>query len=392
MKVLFVSGYDLNGTNANVLCFKSVIEKIKEYNDIKIDVLGISIFNEKSKKSWKNNPLTFIKRIMHWPVVEPDAIKKCQKLLLNYNLSEYDYIVVSHKPYESVLAILKLKHKFSNAQIYLYELDPMTNEIDKENGLGRYLFFLSIFKEKMMFKKVDRIFHMESNRSKYTTLNYKTYFKKFSYLDIPLLNLEAIKAETKTQRNPNEIKFIYTGILNKVYRNPEYTLLLLNKLDNFDVNTKFIFDFFSKGNCEDIIRKYCDNKSFVQHGYVDNEILNMYFNDADFLINIGNHYSNMLPSKLLTYISKGKPIIHFSSKKNDPCIPYLNKYRLSLIIREYDSLEYNSDKLFNFIHQNVGCHINYTEIQQTFIKNTAKWSAEQIVSKMREDYYIRDKG
>lgn len=391
MKVLFVSGYDLNGTNANVLCFRNVIEKIDKYNDIIIDVLGNSIFNEKSKKSWKTDPLTFVKRIIHWPAVDPNAIKKCKKLLLNYNLSEYDYIVVSHKPYESVLAILKLKHKFLNAQIYLYELDPMTNEIDKKNGLGRYLFFLSIFKEKKMYKKVDRIFHMESNRSKYTTQKYKTYFKKFSYLDIPLLNFEATKAKTKTQRSYNEVKFIYTGILNRVYRNPEYTLLLLNQLDNYDVKTKFIFNFFSKGDCEDIISKYCDNKSFVQHGYVDNDILNMYFNDADFLINIGNHYSNMLPSKLLTYISKGKPIIHFSSKKDDPCLPYLDKYGPALIIQEYESLEKNLIKLFDFVHQNIGKCVNYNDILEKFVKNTAEWSAKQIISQMRKDYVNGDK-
>ena len=33
MKVLFVSGYDLNGTNANVLCFRNVIEKIDKYKN-----------------------------------------------------------------------------------------------------------------------------------------------------------------------------------------------------------------------------------------------------------------------------------------------------------------------------------------------------------------------
>lgn len=390
MKILFISGYELNSTNANATCLRTVIDKMNGYNDINIDILGESIFDSNNIRSWKNNLLVFIKRIIFWPAVEPDAVKKCKFLLQKYNLSIYDYVIVPHKPYEAVLAVIKLKSKFSNAKIYLYELDPMTNEIDKRNGIGKYLFFLSILKEKKMYNNMDRIFHMECNRKKYTVYKYKPYFKKFRYLDLPLINSNP--SEEKQSKINNKIRFVYSGVLNKVYRNPLYMLSLLDNLDKFDTTSEFTFDFFSKGNCEDKIKKYCNNnKSFIQHGYVDQDILDNYLINSDFLINVGNRYSDMLPSKLITYISKGKPIIHFSSKKDDPCLPYLDKYELSLVIQESDSLEKNLLKIFNFVHQNIGKSINYNLILKKFIKNTPEWSAKKIIFQMKQDYINGDK-
>lgn len=390
MKILFVSGYELNSTNANASCLKTVIEKMNNYEGNDIDVLDKSIFDETNIKSWKNNPLTFIKRILYWPAIDPDAVKKCKKLLQNYNLSTYDYVVVPHKPYEAVLAVINLKKRFSNAKIYLYELDPMTNEIDKKNGIGKHLFFLSILKEKRMYDKVDRIFHMECNRKKYTSSSYKLYFEKFRYLDFPLISYDT--SVIKVSENPDVKRFVYSGALDKVYRNPAYMLMLLDKLDNFDINTKFAFCFFTKGNCESNIEKYCNkNKSFIQHGYVEQNTLQTYLKNSDFLINIGNHYSDMIPSKLFTYISKGKPIIHFSSKKDDPCIPYLEQYGLALIIQESEPLEKNLIRLFDFVHQNIGKSVNFNDILKKFDKNTAEWSAKQIISQMRKDYANGDK-
>ena len=47
----------------------------------------------------------------------------------------------------------------------------------------------------------------------------------------------------------------------------------------------------------------------------------------------------MLPSKLLSYIETGMPILHIQKQENDACIEYLNKYELAAVIRENDQVE-----------------------------------------------------
>lgn len=384
MNVLFVSGYELESPNANSMCLCKIIDEMKNYGDLSVDIIGDSIF-ENEELSWKSSPIVFSKRIIHWPAVQPDAIKTCVKKIAFLNLDIYDFIIVPHKPYEVVAAILKLKDKINKAKIYLYELDPMTNEIDKINGIGRHLFIISRFKEQLMYSKVDHIFHMECNRDKYSGKEYRRYSCKSSYLDFPMLTVKP-SSMTSSRESDNTIRLLYSGGLDRTYRNPSYALSILDALSQHDANNTYVYQFFSKGNCEDDIAEIAQrNHSFVQYGYVNQDILMEYYGNADFLINISNQYSDMVPSKMFAYISQCKPIIHFTNNRRDGCIPYLNRYNLSLILDENDSFEDNVQKVIIFVNENVRKTIDYNKIRKIFIKNTAKWSAEQILEQMKKD-------
>lgn len=384
MNVLFVSGYELESPNANSVCLSRIIDEMKHYGDLSIDVIGDSIF-ENEELSWKSSPSAFLKRIIHWPAVQPDAIKTCIEKITSLNIDIYDFIIAPHKPYEVVAAILKLKDRINKAKIYLYELDPMTNEIDKINGVGRHLFIISRFKERLMYNKVDHIFHMECNRNKYSRNEYKRYNSKSSYLDFPILTGELNPIATSYERD-NNIRFLYSGGLDRTYRNPSYVLSILDALTQHDTCNSYVYQFFSKGNCEDDIAEIAQrNHSFVQYGYVNQDVLIEYYGKADFLINISNQFSDMVPSKVFAYISQCKPIIHFTNNHRDGCIPYLKRYDLSLIVDENDLFEENVQKVITFVNNNVGKTLEYNRIKQLFIKNTAKWSAEQILEQMKKD-------
>lgn len=383
MQVLVVSGYDYMSSNANAVCLRSLITEMSREEDVHIDVLGESIF-EKDQEC--NSILSNIKkassRIIHWPSVEPNAIKIGQEYLKTRNLNQYDFIVIPHKPYEAFLATLhSMKNARSKARILLYELDPMTNEIDQVMGLGRHLFFLSILKERMMYHRVDHVFHMECNREKYTAKRYQKFFKKFSYLDFPLLveNRDAVASSEKH----DAIRLIYSGTLDQKYRNPNNMLNVMEQLFQHQKEWHYNFDIFSKGNCEETIATYSSrNCSFVQHGFVSPNVLNNYLAKSDFLISIGNAYSNMLPSKLITYIATGIPIIHFTSRHDDPCIEYLKKYRQAIVLYDTDSVDKNVNRLEEFIVGNTNIRVPFDLLSSLYIANTPKWSSEQIITYM----------
>ena len=52
-------------------------------------------------------------------------------------------------------------------------------------------------------------------------------------------------------------------------------------------------------------------------GRVSHTVAIQYMSEADFLLNIGNSISSMVPSKIFEYISTGKPIISIYSNIND---------------------------------------------------------------------------
>lgn len=371
MRLLFVPGMDINSSNANAVCCKNVVEALEEIDGIDIDVLNDFCLNDSIRSLWKKDIVLFIKRIIHWPSIDPDGIKRCIGEIESKK-EDYDAVIVSHKPYESVVACLRYYSYKNHPKILLYELDPMTSGIDSYR-LGKSLSFITDFKEKKIYSKIGYILHMECNKKKYSIKKYDKYRTKSFYLDFPLI----YKKDLEKKKSSDNLRFIYSGMLDSYYRNPCYLLSLLDGLTN---KHDYIFDFFSKGDCESLIDdKAREDSSFVSHGFVSHEELDDYLINADFLINIGNKYSEMLPSKLLNYMNYGKPIIHISNQENDSCIEYLKKYDNSLIIKESDDLDYSISKLEEFISSNKDKVISQDSIIKTFYKNTPQWSAEQII-------------
>lgn len=75
---------------------------------------------------------------------------------------------------------------------------------------------------------------------------------------------------------------------------------------------------------------------------------------ADFLINFGNNNTHMTPCKIFEYMSYGKPIISVSPIKDEPSSRYLEKYPLSLIIKEYENnVADDIEKLKNFVSHDL---------------------------------------
>ena len=99
---------------------------------------------------------------------------------------------------------------------------------------------------------------------------------------------------------------------------------------------------------------------------------------ADILVSIGNSISRSVPSKLITYLSYGKPVIHFSSQKDDVCVQYLDQYPLGLVLNEWESVEENACKLCGFIQKVQTMTVEFSEIANTLWMNTPLYSAELI--------------
>ena len=73
--------------------------------------------------------------------------------------------------------------------------------------------------------------------------------------------------------------------------------------------------------------------------------------EASVLINIGNKSSYQLPSKVVEYVSSGKPILNISQVERDSSMAFLQSYPAVLNLRDRGNLniEESSEALFRFL-------------------------------------------
>ena len=134
-------------------------------------------------------------------------------------------------------------------------------------------------------------------------------------------------------------------------RNPEYFLKLFCELPGDDIALNII------GSCTapDLLYSFSENDKRIHIGKsVNHKTALSMISSADFLINFGNNNTHMTPCKIFEYMSYGKPIISVSPIKDEPSSRYLEKYPLSLIIREYENnVADDIEKLKNFVSHDL---------------------------------------
>ena len=281
-----------------------------------------------------------------------------------------DGIIAMYFPFESVEAMIRFLNQGSSIKSFIVELDSVGDGVSNSKLLGIYDRAYERWLRKV-YSTVTATIIMKSHEEYWKKLFYNSFSNKLLLSDIPVLTPKEF-----TYVPSERVSMIYSGIIDKRYRSPEYLLDSLKKLSTV---IPFSFDFYSKGDCEDDILKAKSSINGInQHGYVEPEVLEAALEKADFLVNIGNAMSRSVPSKLITYISYGKPIIHFASQNNDVCIDYLKRYPNALIIYQSNPLEMSVEQMIAFMRKNKGKSIPYEQLEKEFYMNDPKFSADLI--------------
>lgn len=310
------------------------------------------------------------------PALDDRIVRDYYNLALEiYKTYEYDAIVAILFPLEFTKAARKLKKGLLGVNYLIYELDSVTDGIQggsRLNGL-----FQMAYKRYMrrQYAAADHVFIMQSHMEHVKKV-YPRFLDKFIVTDLPVLTEHVFP---KTGRRGDEINFFYTGILDGGYRSPEKVLSVFESAAD---KPDWRLHFYSKGNCEEMIGAAARrDRRIAQHGYVPPEQLELAAADADFFISIGNASSNSVPSKLISYLSYGRPIIHFSLQENDPCLNYLEKYPLALIIRHDEQKEQCRKRLTDFAAQARGKSLSFAQVKGIYYMNTPEYSAKLILDR-----------
>lgn len=362
-----------------------LFQKLRDYGEDNIAKIRGKVVYKIAK--WINK----IKKLMYipiFPLTSPvNVLRYYHKAYELYKEYKFDCVIATYHPTEALLAGILLKRKIKTIKYGAYILDSLIY-ISGRQYLGKTLFDKLAWKfEKKVYENADRVFNMKSHETHHFAEKYYTYKSKIDFIDIPLF-LPRKPKFTKSLYDSDKIHLAYTGTLFKDYRDPKYIYRLFMSINKFNL---YQLHFYTKGNCEEELIKYQSesNGRVIRHGYVSNiEIDNIYYN-ADFLINVGVSNTTMISSKIFSYISLGKPIIHFYYNDDDVCLRYFEKYNLSLMIKMDEKLfDFNAKRLKTFLIENYGKMIDTNKIDQVYKLNSPNYTAIQFDKLAHPEKYI----
>lgn len=158
-------------------------------------------------------------------------------------------------------------------------------------------------------------------------------------------------------------RLVYAGGLDRYNRNPAGVLAALHTAR---LHAEFSADFYTYGNCEQQLRDARFTSWLNIQGRVSPDEADDALAYADVIVTIGNRNSDLMPSKLFDCMSTGRPILHFSQNNDDPYLPYLQKYPLSLTVSLRCGAVHNGNKIAHQLQQWAGCRLDWSTVRSAF--------------------------
>lgn len=270
--------------------------------------------------------------------------------------NQFDAVVSVSAPHYTMFALSKAN---ISAKKICYMLDPYWS-----NSTMRYMASLS--REISLYKKIDSALITDLMLTDNLNSKLKKYKAKMVSLSFPGVRKIAECESSSLIFDNKNINCVFIGNLYPDIRSPEYLLELFSRLPSK------MHLFFIGGGREAF------EKTFFEH-YQNILGKRLHFEDAipqmqaeqlifqsDMLVNIGNKIKNQLPSKLLQYISSGKPILNVCKIQNCPSIKYIEKYPWAVSVLETDYLQESLMRVEEFCMNSKGKQASYDEIEDIF--------------------------
>ena len=391
-RIVFLSAAYLGAASANGICAGNIVEALRSMgHDVHVicyeeTTAALSLETEKIHTVKKPEPpksagvaVEKALRLLHsfiTPELNQELIAAYYHTLCRLHTEKpVDAVVAMYFPLESAQALYQFKKAAPEVKTILYELDSVGDGVAdfrfralQEGAYKRW--------HSRIYRHIDKIVIMQSHKQYWRQTFGDALYKKCMIADIPVLS------EKPRGESCGNVSMLYAGLIGKRYRDPSYLLSVLRLLEK---SLDYTFEFYSKGDCEQAISEVAQTvKGIHQKGYVPQDELEQGILKADILVSIGNSISRSVPSKIITYLSYGKPIIHFSSQKQDVCNEYFEQYPLALVIEQSMPVEQACSRICEFVRQTRGKTLPFEQVKLRFPKNDPVFSARAIAAYVEE--------
>lgn len=270
-----------------------------------------------------------------------NILKLSRKIIQKYGINT---VIGTCLPYDGIAAAITLKKEYGDKiKVVTYHFDILStpnNEIGNIYRFKKQRFAEAFDKE---LKIVDKVFLPETARDLHQGK------KNIEFIGLPVYipgRLPKIGSQFVFSQNVYNI--VYIGSLDIRNRSVQPAINWLRLL-NQESKKKYVLHIWgalADADTQIIIEK---NKDLVEyHGTLENSKVKAVMSEADLLLNISNLLLyKLLPSKIFTMFSTGKPIVNIVNNMEDCALPYFRKYDnvLSINSKCIDIMESNPQHL-----------------------------------------------
>ncbi|MGJ7920810.1 glycosyltransferase [Neobacillus sp. LXY-4] len=256
-----------------------------------------------------------------------------------------------------------------------YQIDPHSlNGIMKENELN-----YEIEREQFIYEQSDNVIVQPLAYKEIRTSPFFPYLEKCNSMQFPLIRPVKHKLSSSPFNfDKKYINCVFAGALTQRIRRPEYMLSLFNALSKYRIKLHIWSGDLQAAQRQQLASLLSNNVEF--HGSLEYNSMISVLNEADILVNLGNSKSNQFPSKLLDYISIGKPILNIYKIDNCPTLDVIEQYPLGINVSEKEDIDDASKIVMDFIEEYKGRTIPYKEVESCFREFTPEQVADKFLN------------
>ena len=262
--------------------------------------------------------------------------------------NKFDIIISVSLPFTSHLCAYILQKRIS-ADWYMDIGDPFSLKINSPENNKIIYSYLNKYYEQKFYQNASKIIftHNEVAELHQNKFNIDRTKIVIGY-PIALLNEKRIKNSLTFNYKDNPLKIGYFGAFTKSVREPNnYIINIANSLDD-EIKHEWYIHNESK-------KFFSSIKNISSHQFLDilpRELaLETMVNNMHVLLSIGNFNKYQMPSKVIEYLSLGKPVLHFAEIEDDPLYNFSNLFDNLKIINS-KTTKNELDNYFENIREN----------------------------------------
>lgn len=332
-----------------------------------------------------SNAVLCLMRIPNFPIQKNHVNRYCKAANKIIKENHIDIIVGENTPANCAYAGAILKKEHPEITYVSYFLDPLYGAIQhrllgkkKSDQRTRSI-------EQEIITESDLVIMQNEHRKHFRSYLSEDKAKKTVYLGVPLISDRgcngALQAEAKREGSAEKKKILYAGNLSTVIRDPTFILNCFRYVRNAEL-VMYV------PNQEAWLHKLVEGNPNVQlHGKVPHSEIAAQMKKMDAFLNIGNSIRDQAPSKIMEYISYGKPIITTYREDYDTSLKYVKDYPHCLALDEREgSCQDAANKIEEFMAADHE-QIPYSQIEKKYYTSTpqafvnAMNEAEQLAKK-----------
>ena len=372
------------GYEVSMLGRASHIEHVTDYHGVHLVHQPVDIAIKERQLTIKLGRYKWLRYLVSWRAIayrlnneniDPFVIE--MRRWLKRHVSEYDALIACCSPYYPIMLASEVAEKIP---VIYYKIDPMGSWDDKKgrdaslSTVENELEWDSVAMRIMMPDVVYRDYMCSPTKINGNKVRVVQFPNVRKMIPLPVKNHIIEALDTK------KINLFFIGKFYADIRHPQYLFDLMEKLEGTGIVLHIVGPINYMGFDKRYIDKYFTNKieNIRFHGAVPPQEADDLLLYADVLVHVGNSIDTAMPSKILDYISSGKPILNICKIRTCPTIPLMERYPLGLTIFEDEGLnELMSERIKEFCIKNKGKQVSYEQIEKLYPECTIEYVGKQ---------------